>query len=395
MNSTTETKQLKIFYVCATNLSQNNAQSIHVVEVVNNLIKLKNKVTLFAPKIENSEISKINSELINIPLIKKHVLISYQPVLFLILLTKIIKYRPDIMYTRQEFFLIAPALICKIFAIPYIIEINGTMEEELKLTNWPSYAIKLHSFIENIACNQASKIIVVTMGLKDYLIAKYKIPSERINIVANGVNIDLFKPQNKIKMRNILGLNAKYSYIGYVGGIREWKGLNYIVTSIKRVIAKTPNTKLVIVGEGPEKENLEKLAKKLLLENNVIFTGDIKYSEVPRYVNAFDICLSYHTKQRAGFTSPFKIYEYLSCGKPTIVSDIKGVVSSFRNMVLVAKAEDSRDLANKINILIKNKRLSDELGKNGRSFILKNHSWKKVAERINLICLNTVQNFSK
>lgn len=105
----------------------------------------------------------------------------------------------------------------------------------------------------------------------------------------------------------------------------------------------------------PEETKLINLVNKLGVNAHISFLGLINHKDVPSVINSFDICIAYYTKDRDGMNSPFKVYEYLACGKPVIVSNVRGLSDKFANIANVAKAEDANDLAEKITTLIKNK----------------------------------------
>jgi len=369
---------MKIFYICDLNLEEENGGKTHVVGTINSLRELGHRVILFAPKTKkHMRVIKPDTKylfLINKPVIRS---VSYNFILFFYLLYKILKGRPDIIYARQSGFLVAPTLLSKLFSVPYVTEINGILEEEMRLRCVSFAIIKLTNIVEKICYTYANKIITTEKGIKKYIAKKYEIPKEKIFVIRGGTNTTLFKPKNKENAKKILGLKKNYFYLGYTGILSKWQGLEYIIKSMKFVLKKIPNVKFIIVGDGPEKEKLENLTKKLNLQKNIIFIGAVPYHDVPKYINAFDICIAYLTKIKKDKGPSFKVYEYLSCGKPVIVSDAEG--DAFKNAVVVSKAENSKNLADNIIRLIKDKQLRERLGRKGRSFILNGHSWKDVA----------------
>jgi len=373
---------MKILYITDLNLTEREAPVVHIIEVVNNLAKLGHDVTLFAPRSEKPKTKKINTKIKYLPVIQKHILSSYQPILFFILLYNIIKNKPDIIYTRQGSFLIVPALLSNLFFIPYITEINGTLEEELEAEKNPRWLIKIAIGIEKICYSLASRIIATSASLRVYIINKYRLHSKKVLSIDNGVDTNLFKPRYKKLLIKNLKFKINQHYIGYVGGLQHWQGLDYLIKSAKKITKEIPNCKFIIVGDGPEKSKLENLTKKLGLEKNVIFIKSVGHNKVPDYINSFDVSICYLTRFKEGkYGTPFKVYEYLSCGSPVVMSDIKGLSQIFKEVVVLAKPEDSKDLAEKIIKLIKNPKLREQLGRKGRSFILNGHSWKDVAKK--------------
>lgn len=372
---------MKIFYISDINLKEKGVLKNHVFEIVRNFKKLGNDVILFLP---NQKRSKEDIKIINVLALKKNVLrgISYNFFLFFYLIYYIFIYKPDVIYTRQNMSTFIPAVLSKIFSITYVTEVNGTFEEELKILKKNKLLIFLSNCVEQICYRFANKIITASPSLCIYIKQKYKIKDDKILSIENGANIDLFKPLNKDKLRERLHFNKNYKYIGYSGGLKDWQGIDFIINSIPIVLKKLPNYRLIILGEGPERDNLINITEKLKIKDKIIFIDSVEYKKVPEYINLFDVCICYLTKLKEGkYGTPFKVYEYLACGKPVILSEIEGISELFKDKVVLAKPENSEDLADKIISLIKNRKLREKLGREGREFIVNNHSWENITKR--------------
>lgn len=383
---------MRILYITDIDLSLKDAQPVHVKEVVDNLSKIKNKMFFIGSKRGKIDLKSKTKYLFTSRVnILKEIIFNLKLLFILPLYIK--RNRIDLIYTRQNMALIVPAIISKLLCVPYITELNGTIEKQMRLAKMSYLNIKLAVITEKYCYKTAKKIIVTSNELKDYIIHKYNLPIEKVIYLENGVNTKLFTPKNKLFCRKELNLDNNTLYGGYIGGLQNWQGLEYIIRSTKKVVMKIPNYKLIIVGEGPEKKDLINLTKKLNLEKNILFVGGVDHNKIPDYINSFDISLCYLTKINEGkYGTPFKVYEYLSCGSPTILSRIKGIEDLFKGNVITAKPEDSTDLANKIINLLKNRKLRETLSQKGRNFILNGHSWKNVAEKTNKVILKVIKN---
>lgn len=371
---------MKAVYVTDIDLADKGAPPIHVREIIENLSRLNNEVLLIAPNGKlKTFVKSISIPSSNLKFLRS---IFFNFILIFVLLFLIFKNRLNIIYTRQSGFLVVPALLSKLFNIPYVTELNGTIEEEMIANKNPKWMVKIATTVEKFCYKNAKKIIATSPVLMKYIIKKYGVKEDKVISLENGVNTTLFFPKNKLKCRRKLKLQKNVFCIGYTGGLQHWQGLDYIIRAIKIVKSKSYKIKFLIVGEGSEKNKLNNLIKKLRLEKEIFLLNSISHSEVPDYINSFDISVCYLTRFKEGkYGSPFKVYEYLSCGKPVILSDIKGVSELFKDKVILAKPENSKDLAKKILYLIKNKNLAKKMGREGRKFVLNGHSWKSVAER--------------
>jgi starch synthase len=299
----------------------------------------------------------------------------FNVILFFKLLFNHLSRPVDAIYSRQNILFATPAIFSKVFSIPHVIELNGTIEEELIANKYPRALIRLNNLIEGFSYKNCQKIICNSNGLKKYVSKKFKLSLKKIKVVGMGVNEKRFKP-GEINSSNKLT-------IGYIGGLQFWQGVDYIIKAFSIVEKKIPSSRLRIVGDGNEKERLINLTNELGLNKKVKFLGQVANKKIPLNINKTDICVCYLTRFKEGrYGPPTKVFEYLSCSKPTIISDISGVSQLFNSeVVLFAKPEDEKDLAEKIIYLLKNKRKRESLRKKSREFILRNYTWNKIGKK--------------
>ena len=123
-----------------------------------------------------------------------------------------------------------------------------------------------------------------------------------------------------------------------------------------------------------------RLVQDMGLAEHFDFVGEVPYTEVPAYMNAMDVCISFRKGTPA---SPLKIYEYMLCGKAVVATDDPD--NSFIreiNAGLLVDPEESNEVANAIIELLKNDEFREQMGNNGRKYVLENRSWEAVAREI-------------
>lgn len=371
------TSPLTIDYFNDFPLMLQGAESIHVYEICNNLQALGNRVRLFSPV--TSARLRPNFSFIGVwtpPFLKS---VFYQLFVIPKLIRHWAKVRPDAIYLRVSPILLLPALLAKLYKIPIFPEINGTIHLELEKahTRLGRILLFLHisDTVERVTYKQASRIFTVTDSLKEYLVARFRLDAKKIIVVENGVDSDALKPTIQKKE------SGKIT-IGYVGGLMWWQGLTFLIEALSSPSLKTVPLELVIVGDGPERAALEQQVQQAGLGKRVEFRGKLDHAHMNAVINSFDVCVAYYVKARDGLNSPFKVYEYLACGRPTIVSDIRGIGDTFRNAAMVVSAEDSAALAEAIKQLSQDGKLRESLGAKGRRFILDGHTWKETATKL-------------
>ena len=121
---------------------------------------------------------------------------------------------------------------------------------------------------------------------------------------------------------------------------------------------------------------------------NIHLLGRKPYDELPRYVAGIDVCINpYILDDIASGCSPLKLYEYMACAKPVVASRVCGfeVLESVGAGLLVSP-DDPEELAGAVVSLLKDEGLREEMGKNGREYVVKSHSWESVAKRVLEVC---------
>lgn len=299
--------------------------------------------------------------------------------------------RPDIVYYRHSMFN-AGLWTANHLKIPALKEVNGIITNEFEVTRKASkLMLGLVNYIERKSMPKGNMIVTVTSKLKDVLINDYKVPEDKIVVLENGANTELFVPLNIHSVKKELGLDDKLRYVCYCGNFFEWQGLEYLIRCIPMVVKMCPDTYILLVGDGELKNKLIKIATDLNVIDRIIFAGMVPYKKVPLYINACDVCVTPKIPLVSGY-SPLKLCEYLACEKPVVASNISGLeILEKYNMGILVPPEDEVGLAQAIIKLLKNDDLRSTLGKNGRRYVVENRSWEKVAKNVLAIMNNLVK----
>ena len=209
---------------------------------------------------------------------------------------------------------------------------------------------------------------------------------EDIEILPYGIDTERFNP-------NINGneIGEKYNLKDYFmilssGRMVERKGFRYIIEALPDVLEKFSNTKLIISGDGPERENLENLVATLGLRVNVIFSGFIPQGDFPKYMAACDVFVLPAIVDRTGDTEGLGLVlvEAMASGRPVIGSNVGGIPYIIREAEkcgFLVEPKNISELSEKIIILLKDESLREKFGVNGRKVVEERFSWDKIAER--------------
>ena len=301
------------------------------------------------------------------------------------------KRRLGVIYRRHTV-INSEYLLSKIFRIPLIKEVNGIVTDEMRCSKVGSrISLGLVEKIERLNMSKASRIITVTFKLKDLLSLEYGVESKKIVVIQNGANTTLFRPMDMAKTKKEIGLDLNIEYVCFVGSLFYWQGVQNLIKSTPLVLEKYPDTKILIVGDGPMKKELSELARQTGIMDKVIFTGAVSYEEVPLYINASDVCVAPKVPLEGGY-SPIKLYEYMACSRPVIATRTDGFeILEENDAGLLVNPDDSKKFADAIIQFLVDKELGTKMGVNGRNYVLKNHSWENIAHKVSDVCQQALQ----
>lgn len=201
---------------------------------------------------------------------------------------------------------VAAVILGKYFNKPVTVTARGT---DINLI--PNYRLPRKMILW--AARRASGLITVCQFLKDAMI-KLGIDAGNIVSLRNGVDLDMFRPIDRMKYRKELDL--KYFTLLSVGRLVESKGHALVVQALSAM----PDVELLIIGEGPDHNKLESLAKTLRIENRVKLLGAIPQSDLRRYYGSVDALV--HASVSEGWANV--LLESMACGTPIIASEVGG-----------------------------------------------------------------------
>jgi glycosyltransferase involved in cell wall biosynthesis len=219
------------------------------------------------------------------------------------------RFRPDVIYERYNLFYISGALLARQLRLPFLVEVNAALAEErarfggLRLR-------RLARWSETFVWRRATHVLPVTKVLADHVEAA-GVPEERIEVIANGIHLEAFPPPSPPSA----SANGEL-ILGFVGFVRDWHGIDGLIRAMNA--GDAPSLSLVVVGEGPARPALERLAAELGIGKRVRFTGLAPREEVPRLIASFDIALQ---PAAVPYASPLKIFEYMAAGRAIVAPD--------------------------------------------------------------------------
>jgi len=258
-----------------------------------------------------------------------------------------------IVATSPQFFTTWAAWgINKIRRKPWIFELRDLWPESIKTVGVMKQGtiIDILEKIELGLYKDCDKVIAVTEAFKTNLITR-GIESNKIEVVTNGSNIELFYPREKDEeLLKSLNLENKF-IVGYIGTHGMAHSLDFIVKALSKVEDSTIH--FLFIGDGAMKQSIVEIAKKLELKN-ITFLEPISKEKVPRYLSICDVSLA-PLKREDNFKTviPSKIFEASVMLKPTLLGvegQAQEIIEKY-NAGICFKPEDENDFLEKLNIL--------------------------------------------
>ena len=327
---------MKILYITLENLSFHKGSVVHVKEIVNGLRKIGHHVGLVACSLNKSEeadlfynLNIMTSVMLRVFSFKKQPYMVSSIFLFIYLFRILPQY--DIIYARDFHTVIVALLPRIIFKKKLVFEMNGIAHEEQKLKSHSISNRILVYFIrkaEKMATRYSGKIISVTPHIGTYLVDHYNCASDKVIVIANGVNTKIFYPIRDEALlenwRKKLGITKEEIIIVFVGNLAPWQGVETLIEAAPFLLREIRNIRFLIIGDGILRESFETKVKSLGVEDHFTFTGMVDHQEIPLYLNIADICVLPKRRLKSGY-SPIKLYEYMACGKPVVASRVEGL----------------------------------------------------------------------
>ncbi len=204
---------------------------------------------------------------------------------------------------------------------------------------------------------------------------KENITGKVVNI-PTGIDSGKFKPVNT-DVRNNYGIEDDEKLVLFTGRFIHFKNLPFLVKGMAEVIKQNDKVKLMLVGEGPFFGQIKKMVSVLKIENKVVFTGKIPNDVLPRYYSAADLYLI--TSNYDNF--PNAVIEAMACGLPVVATNVGGIPDLVENGVNGFCIENNNiaELKETVLKMLKDDKLSDEIGNNNRETVGKRFNWLKSA----------------
>ncbi len=290
--------------------------------------------------------------------------------------------KPDILHAHSPVLNALPAIrMGKRFGIPVVYEVRAFWEDAAAdhgTTTEGSLRYRLTRALETHAFRHADAVTTICEGLRSDIVAR-GIPESKVTVIPNAVDIEKFSfggmPDEELKKR--LGLSNS-RILGFIGSFYAYEGLDLLLEALPLMLERAPDTRVLLVGGGPQEEALKQQARALGVEDKVVFSGRVPHHEVNRYYDLVDVLVyPRHRMRLTELVTPLKPLEAMAQGKLFAASDVGGHRELIRDgeTGILFDAENAASLASKVLGLLDSKERWPALKKAGREYVETERNW--------------------
>jgi len=314
----------------------------------------------------------------------------FPPLSILRIAHEVRKVKPSVIHVQGSN--LTPYLVYALFFSPgvkKIITFHGDeLKEKITVGQVRDNSVRFHAYkwLEKTVLTNFDMVVCVSAYLKRSIISEYgEDLAKKIIVIPNGADLVNFIPRPKSEERRKLRIPGDDYVIFHAKSMDVNHGQMQLIRAVSIVKEKIPGIRLILAGDGPNRQNIINLIEELGLANNVVLLGDIQNRQIPQYIASSDIiCIP--TLSMYGIEEPSCIFllEGMAMEKPCIVPESGGFpesVTDYVNGLLIPRVEPDI-IAARVLELHDNPALANELGKNARSYVKKERTWDEVAKKL-------------
>lgn len=290
--------------------------------------------------------------------------------------------RPDVLHAHSPALnAIAALRVGRRLGIPVVYEVRAFWEDaavDHGTSSEGGLRYRLTRAMETYALKRVDAVTTICEGLRADIAAR-GVPLAKMTVIPNAVNIDDFtqgQPADPALARE-LGLEGK-TLLGFIGSFYAYEGLPVLLRALPALLAGNPEVRLLLVGGGPQDQELRALASQLGVADKVVFTGRVPHDQVQRYYNLIDVLVYPRLKMRlTDLVTPLKPLEAMAQGRLVVASDVGGhrelIVDGQTGVLFAAGSPEA--LAQKVLALLAAPQQWPQLRAAGRHFVETERNW--------------------
>ena len=250
------------------------------------------------------------------------------------------RWKPDLVYERYALTAFAGAWLARHLRVPFMLEVNAPLANEERTFRGLRLGA-LARWTEGLLLRRADRVVVVSPALHEWA-RRRGVPPERLLLLPNAVAAGWAATEPAARaIRAREGLDGAF-VVGFCGSLKPWHGVSHLLEAAARAAVVVHPLRVLVVGDGPERDALERRAAALGMADRTRFTGSVPHDQVPAHLAACDLLVAPYEHVDGFYFSPLKLAEYLRIGRPVLVSavgDIPRMVEAAPQATLLPPAD--------------------------------------------------------
>lgn len=296
--------------------------------------------------------------------------------------------KPDVLHAHSPALnAIAALRVGKRLGIPVVYEIRAFWEDAAvdhgTSAEW-GLRYRLTRAMESYALKHVDAVTTICEGLRADILQR-GIPAEKVTVIPNAVNIENFSvgETSDQQLAKDLKIDGKV-VLGFIGSFYAYEGLDILLKALPEMLNANANIRVLLVGGGPQDQQLKTLATQLGVADKVIFTGRVPHDQVQRYYNLADVLVYPRLRMRlTDLVTPLKPLEAMAQGRLLAASDVGGHLELIEDgkTGILFQADHPQALASKVLALIATPERWPALRTAAREFVETERNWPRSVAR--------------
>lgn len=285
--------------------------------------------------------------------------------------------RPNLIYARSAWFAFPYAALQRMLQVPLFLEVNSVMTIEKAARGELAFG-ELTRKMELEQFEAAREILPVSAEIKQQIVRDFGIEPAKIIVTPNAVDLDLFRPAENGPE------HAPGEFvIGAVNSMRAYHGTTTLLRAAALLKHDVPGLRLLLIGNGPQFDEMKALARELEVDAITEFTGTLDHDQVHRRLRECDVCVAPYEGELNQYNCPMKLYEYMALKIPIVASrwgDIPNIMREGETALLHAPA-DPQGLAEAVRAILRDPQAARDRAEAAYE-VVRRHTWRVIARRI-------------
>jgi len=297
------------------------------------------------------------------------------------------RIRPHVLHAHSPVLTAIPALrVGRRLGIPVVYEVRALWEDAASGQGAREGGMRnrMRRGLETWALKRADAVTTICVGLRDDIISR-GIPAEKVTVIPNAVDLDEFtvRSARAPELKRQLGLDGAL-VLGFIGFFHAYEGLAVLLRALPEILSHAPQTRVLLVGGGPQEAQLRRLAADLGVTDTVVFSGLLPHRDVPSYYDLVDVLVYPRLSMRlTELVTPLKPLEAMARERLVAASDVGGhrELNRYGKTGTLFKPGDPEALAAAVQALLREPARWPGLKEAARRYVETERNWKAIVAR--------------